>query len=524
MKSIIEQLRYHSEERPKQCALIVPRLGKEPQRISYASLAKNVDAFAAVFAEAMGRETIIPIVAGKSADAVAAMLGALASGNAFASLNRKLKLPQLNCIAEQGKFRFGLVDASSLAAIAGRQSGDPIYQIGWRVIGEDAEIAPQAKQLEKLQKLAMCERLILPANAVEEFPVSSRSRDSVGCCLFTSGSTGHPKGVLISATDLDERAAAEVELFELTPGDVLLCVLPFSFDVGLNQLLSAIAAGCTIILSESWLPADISRAMAMFGVTGISAVPAIWNDLLNAGIKLNLPEHCSLRYVTVSGGDLPQERLQQLKNTIGPAGIFKTYGQSETFRSAALRSSEFADKSRSVGKPFATATVRIERPDGTPANPNEAGEIVHSGLGTMLGYLDAGRHERPTAIRTGDIGWLDEDGFLFVQGRRDAMLKVAGNRVYPGEIAEQICSLPGIHEAEIIGEKDANGETQLTAFVVASNGAFHPDEIRRSLVQRLPSYMIPRQIVILSQMPRTTSGKPDRVALQSQLQSQLTLT
>ena len=208
------------------------------------------------------------------------------------------------------------------------------------------------------------------------FVAVERSEGSVGCCLFTSGSTGEPKGVLISAADLDRRAVAEVELFELTPNDVLLGVLPFSFDVGLNQLLSAITAGCTIVLSESWLPADISRAVTSFGVTGISAVPAIWNDLLNARIDLNLPEHRSLRYVTVSGGDLPLERLLQLKSAIGPAGIFKTYGQSETFRSAALRPSEFTDKPRSVGKEavlFLSENVRIERPGWNAGQSQRSG-------------------------------------------------------------------------------------------------------------------------------------------------------
>ena len=97
------------------------------------------------------------------------------------------------------------------------------------------------------------------------------------------------------------------------------------------------------------------------------------------------------------------------------------------------------------------------------------------------------------------------------------MLKIAGNRVYPNEISNQIATLPGIYEVEIIGEKDATGETQLVAFIVAANGKMSADEIRRALVQRLPSYMIPRRIVILPQMPRTPSGKPDRVALKSQL-------
>jgi acyl-coenzyme A synthetase/AMP-(fatty) acid ligase len=363
--------------------------------------------------------------------------------------------------------------------------------------------------------------------------VVPRAHNSVGCCLFTSGSTGTPKGVLISEADLFARAAAEVECFGLGAGDVLLCVLPFSFDVGLNQLLSAIVAGCAIVASESWLPADIVRHTARFGVTGICAVPAIWNDLLNSPLRFNgSREHRSLRYVTVSGGDLPPIRLQQLQLAIGNAGIIKTYGQSETFRSSALLPADFAQKPHSVGKAFASARVYVVRPDGSRAAPNEPGEIVHTGIGTMLGYLDAQAgddnlrqnpfrgQEDPAAkaVFTGDIGWLDEDGFLFVQGRHDGMLKIAGNRVYPQEIARQLGSLPGVREVEIVGTRDAAGETAICAFVVPAHGAqLDPTGLRGQLMQLLPSYMVPKQIRVVPQIDRTESGKPDRPALIAQL-------
>ena len=134
----------------------------------------------------------------------------------------------------------------------------------------------------------------------------------------------------------------------------------------------------------------------------------------------------------------------------------------------------------------------------------------------MLGYLDSDRaapnlradpffgssDSSPLAVFTGDIGWLDEDGFLFVQGRSDAMLKVAGNRVYPKEVADQIAAVPGVGEVEVIGQKDDRGETQILAFIVARGGETISDlELRRQLLKLLPSYMMPRQLFVLPRMP-----------------------
>jgi acyl-coenzyme A synthetase/AMP-(fatty) acid ligase len=474
MSELVAQLRVHAANQPSKTALIVLGVGGAAQEISYAQLSHRVNQFASCFCKQMDSPQIVPLIAAKDADAVAAMFGLLASGNAFAALNRKLKPPQIDAIVRLTR---------------------PVMSV------------------EKLEV----------DRATEDLWIEPRAADSVGCCLFTSGSTGTPKGVLISAQDLHARAVAEVNCFRLTSDDVLLSVLPFSFDVGLNQLTSGVVAGCTIVLSESWLPADILRATQRFGVTGISAVPAIWNDLLSSGLQFR---SLTLRYVTVSGGDLPVDRLKQLKSAVGDAGIIKTYGQSETFRSAALLPEEFAQKPASVGRVFVGASVYIVRPDGSLAAPNEAGEIVHSGLGTMLGYLGgespnfrANHFHGPAdsagrAVFTGDLGWLDEEGFLFVQGRRDSMLKIAGNRVYPQEIVNQLLLLPGVASAEIVADKDASGETQITAFLVPNSGAtLDQSALRRLIVQRLPSYMVPRQIIVVDELPRTASGKIDRLAL-----------
>lgn len=474
MSKLVEQLREHATRQADKTAVSVLGVGGHAHEISYAALSHRVDALAWHFARCTNPPEIVPIMASKDADTVAAIFALLAVGNAFVALNRKLKPPQVENIVKQTR-----------------------AVLSWNDLRDETITPP--------------------------FPIRSREINSIGCCLFTSGSTGTPKGVLISEDDLYGRAAAEVRCFGLTPEDKLLCVLPFSFDVGLNQLMSAIVAGCTIALSESWLPADIVRATQRLGITGISAVPAIWNDLLNSGLKL---ESETLRYITVSGGDLPIDRLERLKAAIGPAGMIKTYGQSETFRSTALLPDQFASKPSSVGKPFGRARIYIVRPDGTRAAPNEPGEIVHTGPGTMLGYLDrdsTNLRDNPfhgvddpaiRAVYTGDIGWLDEDGYLFIEGRRDTMLKIAGNRVYPQEIVNQLLLLPGVCAAEIIAEKDAVGETLISAFLVPQRGCtLEQASLRRQIAQRLPSYMVPRQIVLVDELPRTASGKIDRLAL-----------
>jgi acyl-CoA synthetase (AMP-forming)/AMP-acid ligase II len=167
--------------------------------------------------------------------------------------------------------------------------------------------------------------------------------------------------------------------------------------------------------------------------------------------------------------------------------------------------------------------VYIVRDDNSLCAANEEGEIVHTGLGVMSGYLDGkdpqnklrsnpfhGPQDRsPVAIYTGDMGYMDEAGYLFVTGRRDGMMKVSGNRVYPKEIVGQLLMIPGVLDGQVVGIKDDDGDAQLVAFAVVGDSSVTSPQIRRELASRLPTYMVPRQVVLLSALPRTASGKPD---------------
>ncbi len=495
--------------------------------------------FASILHRDAAGAAVVPLFVGKSAECVAAMIGAIGAGKAFACLNKKLRAPQIQAILKDAQPVLAMTDVAGLGTLdAALADGSPVAATRWQIL-RDSTLLPQQQQIvERLRKHTRVG--FWPAETADgenTVPELSDDPSRPGCCLFTSGTTGTPKGVLISESNLRARAAAEIECFRIRPDNVLLSILPFSFDVGLNQLLAALSAGCTLVLLDSWLPADILRVVAEFHVTGISAVPAIWTDMLNAGLAFQTnAAHSSLRYITVSGGDLSPAQLQLLPGMAPGVGIYKTYGQTETFRTTALRPEEFAAKPLSVGRPFGGVRIYIARDNQTLCGPGEEGEIVHAGLGTMLGYLD-GRDEqnklRPNpwgnpchgpaemAVFTGNLGHLDEDGYLFLRGRRDAMLKIAGNRIYPKEVADQLLTLNGVREAKVVGAKPPDGQPRLVAFVVAGGGA---DEaiLRRALAARLPSYMLPQQVVLLSAIPRTANGKPDRPALVERAQRLLT--
>lgn len=528
MPSYFEQLQNHARQRPGAIAIHHDRGRAEAARTTtWAELAERAQAFASIFANVQAKAPIVPMLMDRSANCITAMMGALAASRAFCCLNKKLRAPQLAKIFDVLKPQAALVDPGGLALLSDVCNVEAVAGSTWWLIAE-APLSPA--QETSLQRLAGTLRIEQWSSGSSN-PVPSPASDASapGACLFTSGSTGTPKGVLISAADLQDRAQAEADWFGLTRDDVLLNILPFSFDVGLNQLLSAIVSGCGLAILDSWLPPDILRAAATYKVTGISAVPAIWQDMLAAGMKFDTDQaHKSLRYITVSGGDLPTAQLDQLPQIAGSAGIFKTYGQSEAFRATSLRPEEFADRKRSVGRPFTSVRVYVVREDLTSCAPLEPGQIIHSGLGLMLGYADGRDSEdklRPNpffgpadssrmCVFTGDMGYFDEAGYLYVNGRGDGMLKIAGNRVYPREIVEQLLKIENIEQAEVIGTATVMGATRLLALVVPAKGAqLVPAQLKRSAARLLPSFMLPHDFIVLPEMPRTASGKVDRPAL-----------
>ena len=261
------------------------------------------------------------------------------------------------------------------------------------------------------------------------------------------------------------------------------------------------------------------------GVTGFSAVPALWTELL-AGDPEELGKCLDqVRYVTISAGDLSPDQHASLRRLGPETAIFKTYGQTETFRSAMLFPHEYDQKTGSVGRAVEGCQVLIIDPRGRPLGPDQEGQIVHQGPGTMLGYLadplatakKLKPDPRPSSdradpggvvVHTGDQGRLDQEGYLYVLGRKDKMVKIRGNRVYPQEILNQLMAHPEVKEAACLAVKDKAGRSVIIAEVLPGEGTSpQVPELIRFLAQRLPSYMVPARVELVRSFPRTPSGK-----------------
>jgi len=490
---------------------------------------------------------MIPLCMARGAQVSAAMLAALVTGRGFACIDPRLRLPQVEHILRQLRARVVIADGRGLHTLRGEIRADsPVFAAQWAVV-TDKPLSSVAQAL--FTALSSRTRIeVLDQDPTRDPPALTDIRGAfaapdphrAACCLFTSGSTGNAKGVLISDVDLRRRAHTEAQWFALRDRDVVLNVLPFSFDIGLNQLLSAVITGAELVVLDSHLPRDVLDTVAERRVTSIAAVPAIWINFMMHGLRFEKPgAHASLRMLTVSGGDLTGAQHQRLPALAPGVQIFKTYGQTEAFRVAALHPDDYAANPASVGRALPGCELRVLRADGSRAAAGEAGEVVHLGTGTMLGYLggqgDATKlrrdedRTRPDAdssngdarwrLHTGDFGVLDPNGFLILRGRRDDMVKIDGNRVYPSEVAALLTGLAGVATAEVIVFETA-GQLALAAFVVPNHGEqLESARLRAQLQQRAPGYLVPEQIHVLASMPTTLSGKPDRVHLRTQAES-----
>jgi acyl-coenzyme A synthetase/AMP-(fatty) acid ligase len=335
--------------------------------------------------------------------------------------------------------------------------------------------------------------------------------DGAACVLFTSGSTGAPKGVRIAADDLLARARTEVDAFGVAGGDAQLALLPFGFDVGLNQLVGALLAGATLHLTDAWLRRDLARVVARAAIRGFSAVPSVWaaalDDPRDTGPLFDGAGAAALRYVTVSGGSLPPATFDALARRLPGVRIHKTYGQTETFRSTAQLDANARPDDGTVGTALPGVRVTIA-----------AGDVVHAGLGTMLGYLGDDALTRATlrdgAVHTGDHGQLDAHGRLTLLGRDDDMIKTAGQRYYPREIEDVLARHDAVAEAVVFGVPDARlGERAVAVVVVRASATADPAALRRFVAAELPSHMVPSDVAVWPSLPRTPSAKPARRAI-----------
>lgn len=343
--------------------------------------------------------------------------------------------------------------------------------------------------------------------------------------VYTSGSTGNPKGVMLTHHNMVSANRSITTYLRNTPDDVVLNVLPLSFDYGLYQWLMCCNYGGTLVLEKSFTyPHATLERIVTEGVTGFPIVPTIAAILLQ--MDLTKYDLSRLRYLSNTGAAFPVEYIQKLRRQLPHVTIFSMFGLTECKRVSYLPPEELDRRTGSVGKAMPNCEVLILDDAGCEVGPHEVGELVVRGSNVMKGYWDApeetARRLRPGRIPhemwlyTGDLFRADEDGFLYWVGRKDDIIKSRGEKVSPREVEEVLLQHAGIAEAAVVGVPDpVLGQAVRAVIQLHAGFTLTPRDVMAHCRQYLEDFMVPQQVEICASLPRTPNGKIDKKLLAS---------
>ena len=346
--------------------------------------------------------------------------------------------------------------------------------------------------------------------------------DALAAIIYTSGSTGLPKGVMHSHRSMRAAVASIIEYLQLTADDVVFGALPLAFGYGLLQVLASVTLGARLVLERGFaFPAHVIGRIAAERVTCVASVPSVFTLL--GGQQGDADLSC-VRVVTNAAAALNARQTELATKLFPAARFFSMYGQTECLRGTYLPPERLADKPLSIGVPIPNSDAWLVDEQRVPVAAGEVGQLVLSGPHVMLGYwerpdataakLQPGERPHERVLYTGDLGRFDADGFLYFVSRTDDIIKSRGEKVSPKEVEAAIAELPGVRETAVIGVEDELLGQAVKAFVVLEPGAtMNPREVQRHCQSRLEGYMVPKHVVFIGDLPRTTNGKVARSEL-----------
>jgi len=360
----------------------------------------------------------------------------------------------------------------------------------------------------------------------EHYPATRPPRRCIdrdlACLIYTSGSTGEPKGVMSAHSNVVFAASSIISYLENTPDDIVINVLPLSFDYGLYQLLMTFKFGGTLVLERSFAyPAQVLKRMEEEGVSGFPGVPMIFAILLQMDLSKFDLSH--LRYITNTAAALPPSHIQQIREKFPWATLYSMYGLTETKRTLYLPPDQLDKRPGSVGIAIPGTEVWLEDEAGNRLGPNQVGELVIRGGHVMRGYWGApettARRYRPGPLPgervcySGDLFRMDDEGYFYFVGRKDDIIKSRGEKVAPKEIENVLYSLPGVVEAAVIGVLDPILGQAIKAFVVCHDNKLSEADVLRHCRAHLEDFMVPQIVEFAAALPKTESGKIKKTGL-----------
>lgn len=489
------------------------------QRLTYDEVARRVGGLAHGLRQAgLERGDRIGIYLEASVPQALSIFGVSQAGGVYVPVNGLLFPDQVAYIARDCGMKGFITTPEKLASLAPALKEVPSLEFVVLVAGSGLVDSPLA--VHDFETFCRLE----PPSRWREHAIEK----DLAAILYTSGSTGKPKGVMLSHAQIMAGSSIVSTYLGITDRDRLLAALPFSFDAGMNQLMTAFQQGSTLVLINFVFAREVVQTLLGERVTGLAGVPTFWSLLAQPTSGLHKQPLPDLRYITNTGGAMPQTVLATLRATLPATDIVLMYGLTEAFRSTYLPPAELARRPTSIGKAIPDTEILVVNEEGGLCKPGEVGELVHRGPTVSLGYWGhpelTAKVLRPNPLLppeiadvvcySGDYVKMDEEGYLYFVGRRDTMIKSSGFRISPTEVEEVLFRSGGLKGAAVIGLPDEVLGQSIKAVVVARDGvSVDPAGLREFCAANMPRHMVPKTIEVLDDLPKTPSGKVDYPAL-----------
>ncbi len=446
----------------------------------------------------------VAILLENSFDYVAAHFGALKAGAVEVSLNTELAADGLKQL---------LLDCEAVVLIAGNKFArqwagiiPDLPALKHLVLDQDSRKVAEAITSVPVHQLSSVFQSELSLPAVRRIDLDLAS------LIYTSGSTGEPKGVMLSHLNLTSNTQSIVKYLELRDSDRMMVVLPFYYVYGRSLLYSHFLSGGSLVINNQFaFPVTVLNAMAEFEVTGFAGVPSTFSILLKK-TDLKSRKFPSLRFVTQAGGGMAPALQKEVVEVFHPAKLFIMYGSTEASpRLTYVEPEMLPQKWGSIGRAIPNVEVIVVDEQGHRLPTGAQGQIAARGSNIMMGYWKS-----PDATAevlkhgyyyTGDLGYEDSDGYIFLTGRARDIIKAGGNRISAKEIEDVVLEIPGVLETAVIGVPDDVLGEAIKAFVVRCNTTLTEEEVKGHLQRRLPAFKHPKWVQFRDDLPKNQSGK-----------------
>jgi o-succinylbenzoate---CoA ligase len=457
---------------------------ENPAEVRLGILMNTRPAFATLFFAAMRLgTTVVPLNVRETSGELAAKVA-------------RTDLAAVACEADTEAAALELVDEAALEDVAVRSVDEP--------------------ESERARTLHPAREATGSAGRIERAPLE---RDETQLLMFTSGTSGEPKGVRLTVGNLVASATASAFRLGVGTDDRWLCCLPMYHMGGLAPVIRSALYGTPVVIQRSFEPSETARVLESYDVTGVSLVPTMCNRLLEAGWR----PAATLRFVLLGGAPASSELLEHCLEAGVP--VHPTYGMTETASQIATATpAETRTHEGTSGQPLLFTDVTVVDDDGEPVSAGEPGEFVVSGPTVTPGYLepertDAAFDER--GLHTGDVGYADEDGRLWVLNRRSDRIVTGGENVDPGEVVAILRDHPAVDDAAVVGLEDPDWGERVGALVVPetadADGSLDPQSLLAHCDERLAGFKRPKTLATAESLPRTASGTVDRDAVRRRL-------